>query len=68
MIDADGRRICDKEVWSRSRNRWEGCRQSATVNVPSKYVCSGLDYCKKHRPNAFREKQNGNVSNQNHHF
>ena len=48
MITDEEKRICDKEIWSRSKKMWCGCRNPATVNVPSKYIASGLDYCKRH--------------------
>jgi hypothetical protein len=48
MIDAEGRRLCDKEIWSRANNMWCGCRLPASVTAPSKYICAGLDFCKRH--------------------
>lgn len=48
MIDAEGRRICDKEYWSRSQGVWCGCRKPAPFNEPSKYIVSGLDFCAQH--------------------
>ncbi len=48
MIDANGNRICDKEIWSRTKRMWCGCRAPANTNVPSDYICAGLDFCKKH--------------------
>lgn len=48
MIDADGRRICDKEIWSRTKGEWCGCRRPAKETVPSQYICAGLDFCDKH--------------------
>lgn len=56
MIDAEGRRLCDKEIWSRAKGMWCGCRQPAVSSAPSKYICAGLDFCKRHtsggEPNA----------------
>lgn len=48
MIDAAGNRICDKEIWSRKQGLWCGCRRTATINVPSQYICAGLDFCDRH--------------------
>lgn len=48
MIDSEGRRVCDKEIWSRTKRMWCGCRQPARVTLPSQYVCAGLDFCNKH--------------------
>lgn len=50
MVNATGKRICDKEIWSRKRNMWVGCCKPANVIVSSRWVCSGLDYCEKHAP------------------
>jgi hypothetical protein len=50
MINAEGQRICDKEIWSRSRKLWCGCRRPASVDAPSRYIPSGLDYCPRHAP------------------
>ena len=55
MVDAEGKRICDKEYWSRLYKMWCGCRKPAVVNVPSKYVTSGLDYCHKHLPETIKQ-------------
>ena len=48
MITDQGKRICDKEIWSKSKKMWCGCRKPATQNVKSKYIVTGLDYCKRH--------------------
>src|SRR6266571_6770102 len=48
VITAEGNRICDKEIWSRAANMWRGCRCPASFTIPSKYICVGLDLCKKH--------------------
>jgi hypothetical protein len=50
MVTADGKRVCDKEVWSRTRHLWVGCRKPATNTVESKWNVSGLDYCQCHTP------------------
>jgi hypothetical protein len=50
VIDAEGRRLCDKEIWSRTNKMWCGCREPASVSAPSRYICAGLDLCKKHSP------------------
>ncbi len=49
MTDAEGRRLCDKEIKNRA-GIWCGCRMPASVTVPSEYICTGLDFCKKHEP------------------
>ncbi len=59
MIDAEGRRLCDKEYWSRSQGMWCGCRSLATTSVPSAYICAGLDYCDRHAPNGVEVSQSG---------
>lgn len=48
MITEDGKRICDKEIWSTKRKAWCGCRKPAVANVESKWLVSGLDYCANH--------------------
>lgn len=50
MITAEGKRICDKEIWSRAAGMWCGCRKPAPFNIDSSYVCAGLDYCGEHIP------------------
>lgn len=50
MITDEGKRVCDKEIWSRIKQMWCGCRKLAMINVKSEYVASGLDYCNKHKP------------------
>ena len=57
VIDAEGRRLCDKEIWSRTKQMWCGCRIPAAVTIPSKYICAGLDLCKRHSPEGERHAQ-----------
>lgn len=50
MITETGKRICDKEIKSKT-GVWCGCRKPAVVQVPSTKVSSmTLDYCKGHAP------------------
>jgi len=48
MITDEGKRICDKEIWSYRKNMWCGCRKPAKFNVISKHITAGLDYCTAH--------------------
>jgi hypothetical protein len=52
MFDiAMGKSVCDREIWSRKRKRWEGCKRPAKIAIPSKRIpYMQMDFCcEQHR-------------------
>ncbi len=56
MVTCEGKRICDREIWSRNHKRWESCKKPATVVVESKCVpYMQMDFCGERHLSAYLE-------------